>query len=246
MTYELLIVALALFLGGAVQSIGGFGSMLVAMPMITLVLPLHLTAPLLATLGLPITLYIFYHNRSGIDWAETFRIVAGSLAGIPLGIWALATLDSALIMRVLGVLLIAYSLYALVLEPRLLAQRHAARASSLWRSLFVGLTSGMLGGAFNTNGPPLIVYGDWLRWPKARFKALLQGVFLVNGSLILIGHAVAGHLGTHMLPYAAVALPGILLGLWTGHRIDRHIPPHQFRATVLALLFLMGLSMVGR
>ena len=246
MTHELLIVAFALFLGGAVQSIGGFGAMLVAVPLVSMVLPLQTTVPLLSTLGVPITVVVFYNNRRGIDWREVGRITVGALIGIPLGLWALKNIDGDLIMHLLGGLLIAYSVYALFVEPRLLANPQKARSSSRFLSLLVGLTSGVLGGAFNTGGPPLIVYGDWLRWPKERFKAIVQGVFITNGSIIITGHIISGNLNATMLPYVAVALPGILLGLWAGHHIDKYINPIQFRRIVLCLLLVMGASLAFR
>jgi uncharacterized protein len=246
MTYDLLIIAAALFLGGAVQSIGGFGAMLVAVPLVTLVLPLQTAVPLLATLGVPITVVVFYNNRHGIDWGEVARITAGALFGIPIGLWALGNVDSSIIMRSLGGLLIAYSLYALFIEPRLLSAPRDSRKSRPILSFAVGLTSGALGGAFNTSGPPLIVYGDWLRWPKERFKAIIQGIFITNGSLVIAGHIYWGNIKATMLPYAAVAFPGILLGLWAGHRIDGYINPTQFRRIVLFMLAIMGCSLVMR
>lgn len=247
MTCDLLVIAFALFLSGTVQSIGGFGAMLVAVPLVTLVLPLQTAVPLLATLGIPITLVVFYTNRHGIDWWEVARITAGSLLGIPLGLWALAHIAPPVIMRILGSLLVIYSLYALFIEPRLLAATPPVlRRSGTMLSFIVGVFSGALGGAFNTSGPPLILYGDWLRWPRERFKAMLQGVFFVNGSLIVAGHVIAGNINATMIPYAAIALPGILLGLWTGHRINRHINARQFRYTVLCLLAIMGTSLLLR
>ncbi|MCF6287160.1 MAG: sulfite exporter TauE/SafE family protein, partial [Candidatus Hydrogenedentes bacterium] len=208
MTYELLVIAFALFLGGAVQSIGGFGAMLVAVPLVTLVLPLQTTVPLLAMLGVPITAVVFYNNRHGIDWLEVARITSGALIGIPLGLWALRNVDSSFIMRGLGGLLIAYSVYALFIEPRLLANPHKTRASSHTLGFIVGLASGTLGGAFNTGGPPLIIYGDWLRWPKERFKAIIQGVFITNGSLVIAGHIVAGNIKVRIPAIAATQSEG--------------------------------------
>lgn len=244
--HDYIIIALALFLGGTVQSIGGFGAMLIAVPIVSHVVPLQTAVPLLAALGLPITLAIFYNNRHGIQWREVAFIALGSVAGIPGGLWLLRYAPPTLIMHVLGALLVSYSLYALVIEPRLLAVLREARASRPWASIVVGMAAGTLGAAFNTSGPPLIVYGDWLRWPKERFKALLQGVFLANGSLIIAGHIAAGNFNATMFPYAAAAFPGILLGLWTGHRLDHHVNPDRFRQVVLGLLLLMGLSLILR
>ncbi len=244
--YEYIVIAVALFLGGTVQSIGGFGAMLIAVPLVTHVLPLQTAVPLLATLGLPITLFIFIQNRQSFEWREVARIAVGSIAGIPLGLWILGHVDPPIIMRSLGALLLAYSVYALFIEPRLLAAPRVARESRTAYSLLVGMAAGTLGAAFNTSGPPLILYGDWLRWPREKFKVLVQGVFLTNGTLIIAGHFYVGNMTAAMLPDVAAAFPGILLGLWAGYHIDRHVNPDHFRKVVLTLLGLMGTSLILR
>ena len=220
--------------------------MLIAVPLVSMVLPLQTAVPLLAALGVPITIVVYYHNRRGIDWREVGRISVGSIVGIPMGLWVLGNVESGAIMRVLGGLLVSYSLYALVIEPRLLTAPRSPQPSRTHLSILAGLASGTLGAAFNTSGPPLIVYGDWLRWPKERFKALLQGVFLANGSLIIFGHIISGNYKASMAPYAAAALPGILLGLWAGYHLDGRINADQFRRVVLGLLSVMGLSLLFR
>jgi len=243
--YEFLIVFTALYLGGLAQSICGFGSMLVAMPLLTLLFPLRYVAAMMALLALPISLYIFYHNRRGIDWKEAIRIIVGSLAGIPLGLWTLSNVDSTLIMKFVGGFVVLYALYALIFEARI-QQRGGVHESNVFVSLFVGLCSGVLGGAFNTSGPPLILYGDWLHWPKERFRAILQGVFVVHGVLILGGHLAAGHIESTMFPYFLASAPGIALGLYTGHKVDGFIPPEKFRYAVLAMLIVLGSTLALR
>lgn len=240
-----LTVFLAVFLGCMTQTAIGFGSMLIAMPMLTLVLTLRVAAPLMALLALPTTLYIFHQNRRGIDWPEVARVMCGALVGVPLGLWALGNVNPAWIMRLVGGLLVLYVVYVLAIEPRVL-RRPGSHNSNLPLSLAVGLCTGVLGGAFNTGGPPLILYGDWLRWPRERFKAILQGVFLSNGSLIVGGHVLAGNVRGELLPYALAAAPGIAMGLYAGHRLDRFLNPERFRIAVLGMMALMGLSLLVR
>ncbi|MBX3178851.1 MAG: sulfite exporter TauE/SafE family protein [Candidatus Hydrogenedentes bacterium] len=239
------VVFIALFLGCMAQSAVGFGSMLIAMPLLTFVLPLQVAAPVLALIGPPTTIYIFHLNRHGVDWREVGRIMAGALAGVPLGLWALESLNPAWIMRAVGAVLVAYAVYVAAIEPRL-RPRANMRSGNIATSLAAGLCTGVLGGAFNTGGPPLILYGDWLRWPRARFKAILQAVFLANGTLIIIGHALAGNVHTGVLPYAAAATPGVIAGLYAGRHIDRLLSPAHFRYAVLGMVALLGLSLIAR
>jgi len=243
--FEYFLVFIALFMGVFAQGVSGFGSMLIAMPLLTMVFPLKFSAAMMSLLGFPVSFYIFYHNRAGIDWKEVVWIAAGSLAGIPIGLWTLGSVDPRLVMRCVGGLVVVYAAYALLLEPRLL-RRKARHESNVLASLFGGLCAGVLGGAFNTSGPPLILYGDWLHWPRERFRAILQGVFLVQGILVLSGHVLAGNIESRMFFFFAVSIPAITLGLYIGHRVDRKIRPEHFRYIVLGMLVVLGLSLVVR
>lgn len=76
----------------------------------------------------------------------------------------------------LGVVIVAYALYALF-NPTLpeLAQRS-------WAYGF-GFAGGVLSGAYNTSGPPVVIYGTCRCWQPAEFKSNLQGYFLLTRRL---------------------------------------------------------------
>ncbi|MFQ5856424.1 MAG: hypothetical protein ACE5LU_12350, partial [Anaerolineae bacterium] len=78
--------------------------------------------------------------------------------------------------RLLGLILIAYACYTLAhpVTPRLSSRRWVYP---------VGFVAGCLGGAYNTPGPPVIVYGSLRQWPKQEFRAMLQAFFCLNFDL---------------------------------------------------------------
>ena len=78
-----------------------------------------------------------------------------------------------------------YGAYNL-LRPGLPALR-----SEAWAYPF-GFAAGVLGSAYNTGGPPVIIYGTMRRWPPAHFRATLQGFFLFTNIFVLVGHGLAG------------------------------------------------------
>ena len=59
-----------------------------------------------------------------------------------------------------------------------------------------GFIAGCLGGAYNTAGPPVIVYGSLRQWPKEEFRAVLQAFFFVNAVFTVASHTIARHLTT--------------------------------------------------
>ena len=107
-----------------------------------------------------------------------------------------------------------------------------------------GFLAGVLGGAYNTSGPPVVIYGNCRRWPPAEFKGNLQGFFLVNDLLVVAGHALSRNLAPPVLRDYLIALPALALGLFVGSKLDQRLDPELFRKVVLVLLVVMGLRML--
>ena len=76
------VVFIALTLGGMVHSTAGFGSALVAMPILTLVLSPAVATPLQNTVGLFLCALIWYQHRDQWPWRDSVPIIAFSLLGV--------------------------------------------------------------------------------------------------------------------------------------------------------------------
>ncbi len=91
--------------------------------------------------------------------------------GIPIGIYFLKAAPDVIVKSLLGIIITGFGLYNLIVPnlPRLL--------NEYWAYL-TGLIAGILGGAYNTNGPPVVVYGMLRRWDSEKFRITLQRYFL--------------------------------------------------------------------
>lgn len=107
-----------------------------------------------------------------------------------------------------------------------------------------GFLSGFLGGAYNTGGPPLVVYGVLRCWPPTVFRATLQGYFLLLGLFVLIGHAATGLWTRSVLTSYLTLLPSVTVALWIGNWIHARISPARFTKGIDLLLLLLGLLLV--
>ena len=63
-------------------------------------------------------------------------------------------------------------------EPSIALVLSIVSFATLLRSTF-GFFAGILGGAYNTNGPPVVIYGSLRKWSPATFRATLQGYFFM-------------------------------------------------------------------
>ena len=234
---EQLIVVFAVFLAAFTQSLSGFGSALVAMALLPPVLGIHTATPLVALVVIPLEAYLIVHYRHALNFSVIWRVVLASIAGIPFGILFLTQIDEKIVLAVLGVIISGYALFTL-LKIRLPKLEHLA-----W-GYFFGLLSGLLGGAYNTAGPPVVVYGNILGWNTAEFKSNLQGFFILLSTVVAVGHAWSGNLTPEVWRYFLISLPAVAVGILAGTRLDKYLNPETFRKIVLVLLIVMGIRLI--
>ena len=231
-------IVLTIFLAIFTQSLTGFGTGLVSMALLPALVGIRAAAPLVAlTAGtLELTLVIRYRNTLNVQ--SVWRLLIAASGGIPLGIVLLRNLDERIGLTLLGIVLVGYPLYALF-SPQL-----PKLEGRPWPYVF-GFVAGLLGGAYNTSGPPIIIYGDSRGWAPTEFKANLQGFFLLNDVLVIVSHALSGNLTSLVWQNYLMTLPGLALGMFAGLALSRSINPATFRKTVLLLLFVLGLRMIA-
>lgn len=207
------------------------------MPLLVLILPIQVAAPLVALVGGLAEFLLLLKYREAFNLQAVSILIAASIVGIPVGVYFLSWVDAGVVTAVLGLIVIAYALYALIgFKPPELANRG-------WAVLF-GFIGGILGGAYNTSGPPVIVYGSCRRWPPAEFKSNLQGFFLVVGITVIFTHFFSGNFTPIVWYNFFIAVPAILLALFVGFRLDKYIDPLRFRKIVLITLVFLGIGLI--
>lgn len=232
-----MLLFLIIFLAIFTQTVTGFGVALVSMPLLLLVMDIGQAAPLVALVaGVAEALLLLYY-RADLNVRAVGRLIVASLVGIPVGVLALRRVDEGVITAVLGLLLVAYALYALS-GLRLPQLSHPG-----WAYGF-GFVAGLLGGAYNTSGPPVIVYGACRRWPPAEFKSNLQGFFVVSSYAIIAAHALGGSFTPEVWQRFFIAIPAIFLALLIGFQVDRFLNPERFRRLLLLVLLGLGASLI--
>jgi len=215
---------------------------MVAMALLPVVIGIHEATPLVALVMATIEVFLLIYYRQALNIGAVWRIVVASLVGIPLGILFLSQIDDGIALTALGVFIVAYAFYALIdaftNHIRLPKLEHSA-----WAYVF-GLVAGMLGGAYNTSGPPVITYGSCRRWDTAEFKSNLQGFFVVSSMVITLGHAWNRNLTPDVWQHYLCSIPAMVLGILTGTSLDKYLKPETFRRFVLVLLAILGIRLI--
>ncbi len=232
-----MLVTLIVFIAVFVQSSVGFGLALVSMPLLVELLGIQVAAPLVAIVAFVSEIFVLLRYREAMQIRTVVRLVGAALVGIPLGIFLLSQIDARIVTAALGVILVAYALYALF-GPHLPSLAHNA-----WAYIF-GFLAGILGGAYNTSGPPVIIYGNCRRWPPHEFKSNLQGFFVFSSITVILTHAVSGNYTAVVGQNFVYAIPGMVLGLIAGFSLDGRINPDLFRKIVLVILVVLGIRLI--
>ncbi|MBK8904149.1 MAG: sulfite exporter TauE/SafE family protein [Anaerolineaceae bacterium] len=230
-----LIVFFAIF----VQAASGFGLALISMPLLVGLVGIGTATPLVALIGITAEVFLLRRYWQALNFAAVKRLSLASVVGIPLGVYVLREGDGRLITTILGFIVTGYALYALF-APRLPLLEQPG-----WGYGF-GFLGGVLSGAYNTSGPPVIIFGTCRRWEPAAFKGNLQAYFLLNSFFTLSAHLISGNFTAVVWQNYLWAVPGVVLGLVAGKWVDGRLNPAQFRKAVLVLLVLLGIRlMVG-
>ena len=184
--------ALVLFVAYLVRGIAGFGSGLIAVPMLTLVAPVPLVVPLVVSLDYIGSASQGMKNRDSVAWKEQFLLVPFMLVGIGAGLLLLHAMPTAVLTKCSG-FVITYAIYQLLPLP-------ALGGSRLW-AVLCGCLGGFVGTLFGTGGPFYVMYLKLRDLDKNVFRATFAANFLIDGAIRLGSYAVIGLFRWQLLAY---------------------------------------------
>ena len=230
-------IALIYFSAGILQGVSGFGSALLAMPLLALVLDIKVAVTLSLLCGMLINLYMAFHLKHDFDWRKVMPLVIGCVPGIYVGVTLLKRADSAIIKCFLGLMIIAYALYCLTGKG---GQR---KISPNWGYL-AGFATGTIGSAFSAGGPPSIIYTTLTGWTKDEIKATLAALFFCTTALAIAAHYFTGLTTPRVLHlFLSAALP-VLGGVFIGTQLAKRLTTKAYLTIVYYLLIALGAMLI--
>lgn len=230
-----IIVTLGALAAGFVSGLAGFGTGLIAMGIWLHVMPPSVAAPLVVVCSVVSQLQTIPAIWHAIRPARVLPFVIPGLIGVPLGTVFLGYLDPAAFRTGVGVLLIGFSAFSLIVGRGMKVQWGGRVADGC-----VGLAGGFLGGLAGLPGPMPTMWATVRGYPKDERRSLFQSFNLAVLLTALASYAVSGHLTAAVGWAALAALPGTLTGAWIGARAYRRLSDLHFNNLILGLLALSG------
>ena len=230
--YSGLVLLLAYF----VRGMAGFGSGLIAVPLLSLVSPVTAVVPLVVSLDYLGSASQGIKNLDQIAWKEQLALVPFMLVGVGLGLYVLRTAPTQALARALGAFVIVYAVYQLLPFP-------ALRGSRLF-AVACGLLGGLVGTLFGSGGPFYVIYLNLRRLEKTAFRATFALNFLIDGGVRLAAFVALGLFRWETLVSAAGALPIVAAGLFLGGHVQTRFSQRTFVWLISALLVASGMGLL--
>ena len=234
---ELALCALSVLSAYFIRGIVGWGSGLIAISLLALLLPLALVVPAIALTDYLASATQGVGNRREILWRGLVPLLPFMLAGVLLALWLFTHLDPGMLTKGLGVFVIGYALYTL-------SGLHPGRIERPERAAPLGGLGALVGTLFGTGGPFYVAYLQLWGPNKAQFRATAATIFLVEGTTRLTGYLASGFFSREALLLFAGALPLMALGLYGGHRVHTSIGEEGFKRLIGLLLVASGLALL--
>lgn len=238
MTPEMNLMLFAIcFFAYFVRGISGFGSGLIATPLLAHFLPLQTVVPLMLVLDFSANLAMTRATRGEADWQELKPLLLAGLVGVPIGAFLLILVPPAHLLLLLGPLIVAFGLRSA------LGIQNNRPVAPAW-AIPAGLIGGAISGTFGTGGPPYVIYLTRRLSDKGTLRATIARLFLVEGGLRLAVFAVLGLLlVAQVWQLALVGWVALAAGLWLGSKVHLKMSHAQIFRVVGWLLVLSGSSL---
>ncbi len=228
-------VIAVLFAATIIRTTFGFGEALIAVPLLALRIPIAVATPLAVAVSVVVACVAVARDWRHVDLHDASWLIGGSFIGLPFGLLLLKLASDRSVHLLLGAVILGVALHALLVktQPRLKG-RHRG-----WL-LGAGACSGVLGGAYGMNGPPLAIYGALRGWSPAEFRATLQGYFLVASIAGLASYGALGLWRPPVAAYFAWSLPAVLVAIAAARMMTKRIEAARFYRLVFAALVVIG------
>lgn len=239
MTSTIIFILVISFIASLVRSTLGFGESLIAVPLFILFLPVDVAVPLSVMLSIVIAFVVVIQDHKKIHFDSAKWLIFYAILGIPLGILILIYGSEVLIKVGLGLLIILYALYSLFIKN----SRTLKEDSKLW--LFVcGFLSGIFGGAYGLNGPPLVVYGNLRQWSAKHFRATLQAYFLPVSIISVLAYYAKGLITAEVNTYFIISLTTTIPAIFLGRYLNHQLKDGSFFKYVYGGLAVIGIILI--
>lgn len=241
---EIAFCILVVTAGFAVRGTTGFGGNAIAIPLLTLLLPIQTVLAVMTVLTVLSSLGHWIKDWRRIVWREIARVAPFMLIGVLIGLQIFQILDTRTLTRFFGVFVVVYAIFAMATAKRTVAPPR----KWLW-PLATGLSAlaGLVGTVFGgVAGPLYAIYLNTLKLDKDRFRVTITTILMVQALMRVAGYVTLGFYDKQVLLMLTAGLPLVWIGARIGDQVATRINQHTFNVVVGAVLMTSGTVLIFR
>ncbi len=234
----MLITLCAFFIFG----VSGFGSSIVAVPLLVQMYPLKVVVPIMVLVDICASLYVGRKSSGDANIQELKWLFPFSVLGMFLGIYLLVQSPSEPLLLILG-------LFAAVNGVRVLIQRNVETRDpiSKWWALPFGFLGGAFTALFATGGPLYVSYlGLRINNPKVLRATMAFAIFMLTFLRLILMLVTGLILSWEVVGLAVLLMPAAFLGIWTGTHVHTKLSNATMRLAYGLILVFAGVILLVR
>ena len=238
--YVLLAVPCVIVLAYTIFGATGFGSSIIAVPLLAHAFPLSFSVPLVTTVDAFAAPTATVRQRRHVAWREFFRLLPTMLVGMAVGGTLMVNLPRTPAVFALGVFVTAYGGYVLR-GPRALSK------APVWVAWPIGFIGGIFSVLFGTGGPIYIIFLSSRIADKGALRAtaaLVVTTGVLARVVVFIGTGLL--LNAPLLLLGFLMLPAMVIGLKLGNRLHDRLSGAGVLRLIAGLLLVNGVTLIAR
>lgn len=234
---QLISAIIILMVAYIIRGITGFGSALVAVPLLALMLPITIVVPIIGFLDYISSLAHGLKLRSKIQWKKIIPILPFTMMGVLLALYLFNTTDAQILKKYLGGFIIVYALYMLLtIKPH-------THSSNLW-AIPGGIIGGLISTLFGTGGPFYVIYFQLQGLGKTSFRATIATMFFLDGSTRIVAYSFNGFYSMETIILIGVSIPIMIIAMYIGGHIHTNISHQSIQKAIGLLLLFSGSALI--
>jgi uncharacterized membrane protein YfcA len=237
----LLVVApIVIVFAYTIFGISGFGSTIIAVPLLAHFLPVAFLVPMMVLLDLAAALLVGTAGREHVSREEMKNILPFMFVGIVVGVTVLVKVPEDWLRAALGV-------FALTVGAWSIANPALVKTISKWWKVPVGIAGGSIATVFGAGGPIYAAYLSGRLKDKSEIRATMSALISISAFTRSVVYALSG-----LLLHSTILIGALILAplAWAGLKLGSHIhvglTQEQMRRVIGVLLVLTGLSLLAR
>lgn len=237
----ILLVGAVILCTFTLEGISGFGSTVLALPFVSMLIGVENAVPLLSSLSIMLALFILCRSWRKVDFKEYGFIVLHVGLGVPIGLTLMDFLPKTWLLGLLVLFMFFTGIKGLWSLRKKAETVPEITSGKSWFDRLVLFGGGIIQGAFSSGGPLIIIYAAGKLPEKSVFRATLAALWLTTNTAMVTKWTLVNKVWTpELLETLFAALPFIGGGMVLGNFLHNKVNQHHFKVLIYSVLLAAG------